>query len=488
MKQEYDIILPPYEPIKVAPEVYNSGQVVGWGNRNLKTDVFYRESRGEGAVIAILDTAGVFRHPDLAENAIKEYDKNYSNSSGSDDVHGHGTHCAGIAAATDNGIGMIGIAPDAKLIAVKVLNDQGQGSFSWVAQGIRYVADIPDAGSIKGLKRIISLSLGGSPGSPINQDLANAIDYAISKGCIVVAAAGNSGDGSTSRVGAPANYAPVIAVASTSAPGNVRSPFSSTGEEVDVAAPGANIYSTYKNEGYAYLSGTSMACPGVAGVAALVLSRYPSIAGQSGLTDMFRAYSTNLGERGKDKFFGWGVPILNQFLDLDGGSPPPPPPPPPSPEPEPDKPDVPTLPKEFPATFIVNDFTGLLSWKPENEQAFRNMLVNNFRLKIVSNVETAYLQDVVIKYLRGWFSSRAMVIRPEEDIRSAAVWCAAFLQFNADDDFVFENWGIRMKLQVLELTAQDAHGTRVTVDQQDIATRAMLVQETGYNVARMISI
>jgi len=211
-----------------------------------------------GVVIAIVDTGVQLNHPDLAAKIVPGYDFVNGDTSADDD-EGHGTHCAGIAAAvTNNGVGIAGVGYQCKIMPVKVLDSQGSGSYADVAAGITWAAD-------NGAK-VISLSLGGPSSSAT---LQSAIDYAWNRGIVVVAAAGNS---NTSAPSYPAYYANAIAVGSTDQT-DQRSPFSNFGSWVDVAAPGSQIYSTYVGGGYQSLSGTSMACPAVAGLAGLAWSR-----------------------------------------------------------------------------------------------------------------------------------------------------------------------------------------------------------------------
>ena len=211
--------------------------------------------------IAICDTGIDQNHEDLLGKIVAN--KNFTSSRSVDDKFGHGTHVAGIAAAvTDNGRGVAGVGLNSRLMNVKVLGDNGSGYYSWVAKGITWAAD-------NGAK-VINLSLGGPAGSGT---LQNAVNYAWGKGCVVVVAAGNNGSGSPSY---PAYYENCIAVAATDQ-NDGKANFSNHGTWVDVAAPGVDIYSTlpnHKNQigprNYGTLSGTSMAAPHVAGVAALV--------------------------------------------------------------------------------------------------------------------------------------------------------------------------------------------------------------------------
>ncbi|AOM13798.1 S8 family peptidase [Bacillus thuringiensis] len=208
--------------------------------------------------IAIVDTGVQGTHPDLSSKIIYGHDY-VSDDNISNDGNGHGTHCAGIAAAiTNNKKGMAGVAPQASIYAVRVLDNQGSGTLDNVAKGIKEAAD-------SGVK-VISLSLGAPNGGTA---LQQAIQYAWNKGAVIVAAAGNDGDTTPNY---PAYYDNVISVASTDQ-NDEKSYFSTYGNWVDVAAPGSNIYSTYKGSTYRTLSGTSMATPHVAGIAALLANK-----------------------------------------------------------------------------------------------------------------------------------------------------------------------------------------------------------------------
>lgn len=229
-----------------------------WGPQKIKVPEAWDVTQGSASTkIAIVDTGVDDKHPDLAGKVVNGYDF-VDNDKVANDGNGHGTHCAGIAAAsTNNNIGIAGVAPNATILAVRVLNSQGSGSYDQVAKGITFAADNG--------AQVISLSLGGSGGS---ETLKKAVDYAWGKGAVIVAAAGNSG--STSPI-YPAYYDKVISVASTTKD-DVKSSFSTYGKWVSVAAPGSDIYSAYKGD-YKSLNGTSMAAPHVAGLAGLLSSQ-----------------------------------------------------------------------------------------------------------------------------------------------------------------------------------------------------------------------
>jgi thermitase len=208
--------------------------------------------------IAVVDTGVQLNHPDLASKLVPGYDF-ISGDTTPNDGNGHGTHVAGIAASsTGNGTGIAGVAPLASILPVRVLDNSGGGSLSAVANGIVFAAN-------QGAQ-VINLSL-GSPAAAYS--LQAAVRYAWQRGAVIVAAAGNDG---SAQPNYPANYPNVIAVASTNEQ-DVRSPFSNYGTWVEVAAPGEDILSTYPRSWYTYLSGTSMAAPHVAGVAALLVAQ-----------------------------------------------------------------------------------------------------------------------------------------------------------------------------------------------------------------------
>ena len=230
-----------------------------WGLTAIHAPQAWTVTRGKSAVVvAVVDTGVDYTHPDLVDRVDTANDYDFVNGdSDAVDDNGHGTHVAGIIAATaDNGIGVAGVAPECRVLPVKVLDSKGSGDTIGVAAGIRYAAD---AGA-----KIINLSLAG----PSDATMGDAVAYAQLKGCIVVAAAGNEGLGSASY---PAGYDQVIGVGATDS-SNVRATFSNHGIGVDIAAPGVNILSTTLGGGYEPLSGTSMASPFVSAVTALVWS------------------------------------------------------------------------------------------------------------------------------------------------------------------------------------------------------------------------
>lgn len=302
-----------------------------WSHANLGIKALHdRGILGEGVTVAILDTGIDIEHPDLRKNIVERGHKDFTGSrSGFMDRQSHGTHVAGTYGAAADGKGLIGIAPRCKLMAVKVLGDNGSGSSSGIAAGIRHAAD---AGA-----EILNMSLGGP--SPDTATRA-AIQYAISKGCWVVCAAGNDGRRVNSY---PGHYPESIAVAATDRD-NRRASFSTINQENDIAAPGVNIMSTLPDGRYGSYSGTSMATPAVGACLALVRGELKRlglpIPSQTKVMEAMKATADDIAPAGDDEATGAGLINTAKMLDrLVGESPPvaPPPvtPPPPGDAPSP---------------------------------------------------------------------------------------------------------------------------------------------------------
>lgn len=244
---------------------------------------------GQGVTVAVIDTGVDLDHPDLRNslyvnpgeipgngidddaNGLVDDISGYDfagNDPFPDDRHGHGTHVAGTIAAGNNGYGATGVAPDAKILPIRVLGDNGSGTSFDVAAGIRYAADMG--------ADIINLSLGGG----YSQTIESAVRYAESAGSLIVAASGNE---YASMPGFPARfsgqYDNVLSVGAFDSAGRTAAFSNRVGASgaVQVDAPGVSVFSTYPGSRYAWMSGTSMAAPHVAAVAALTLSADPSL-------------------------------------------------------------------------------------------------------------------------------------------------------------------------------------------------------------------
>lgn len=226
-----------------------------WGLKRVKAPSMWEQAQGSGVRVAVIDTGVDYSHPDIAPNYAGGYNAVDPESDDAMDDHGHGTHVAGtIAAAGEKGV--IGVAPQASLFGIKVLDANGGGTVAGIIEGIQW--------AIENEMDVINMSLGGPPSA----DLEAAVEKAYEAGITVVAASGNNPN---AAVSAPACYDTTIAV-SASAYDDTLAFFSTTGPEVTFIAPGHEIDSAYTGGGFARLSGTSMASPHVAGLAALAVN------------------------------------------------------------------------------------------------------------------------------------------------------------------------------------------------------------------------
>ncbi|MDX8366157.1 S8 family peptidase [Cytobacillus sp. IB215665] len=226
---------------------------------------------GNSVVVAVLDTGCDIEHPDLKDRIIDG--RNFTNDYGGDvlnfdDNQYHGTHVAGTIAATLNNNGVVGVAPEVKLLILKVLSKDGSGSYKGLIDALEYAINWrgPDGEKV----RVISMSLGGPENVP---SLHTAIKNAVNNDILVVCAAGNEGDGNVNTIerSYPGYYDEVVSVGAVDFDKRLAD-FTNTHEEIDLVAPGVKVLSTYPNNKYARLSGTSMATPHVSGAAALLLN------------------------------------------------------------------------------------------------------------------------------------------------------------------------------------------------------------------------
>jgi subtilisin len=232
-----------------------------WGIQRIYADLIWEVTTGSMVKVAILDTGIDLDHPDLWRN-IKGGINTLRPRKSADDDNGHGTHLAGTIAAIDNNFGVIGVGPEIYLYAVKVLDKKGEG----------WLSDLIDAldWCIANKIQVINMSFGSLEG---NQSFHDAIIRAHQAGITMVASAGNNGEDS-GLIEYPAFYPETIAVSAIDQYDNFAS-FSSYGHQIDLTAPGVNIFSTYRNGFYETMYGTSMSAAHVTGTAALILTTSP---------------------------------------------------------------------------------------------------------------------------------------------------------------------------------------------------------------------
>ncbi len=270
---------------------------IPWGVQKRGAPSVWSNSTSDLVKVGIMDTGIDLNHPDLKSN-VKGGINTISGGSYTDD-NGHGTHVAGTVAALKNGSGVIGIGPDTDLYAIKVLDSNGSGYTSDIIEGLDW--------AIKNGINVVNLSL--STTTDVSS-LRTAVQKANEAGIVIVAAAGNSGG----KVEYPAAYPEAVAVSAIDQSNNITS-FSSRGAEVDFAAPGLNIYSTYRGLQYKTMSGTSMASPHVAGAASMTMSRAVGADDANGnghwdpaeVKSALDKSSTDLGSPGQDNLYGNGL-------------------------------------------------------------------------------------------------------------------------------------------------------------------------------------
>lgn len=265
--------------------------------------VWAKGATGQKTVIAVIDTGVNAAHPDLFGRVLTGYNA-LNGSKVTTDGYGHGTHVAGILGAASNSRGIVGVAYDAKILPVKVFDDKGYGSAAALSAGIRYTA---------GRAKILNLSLAAA--APVSE---TAVRGAVSRGQLLVSAAGNSG---LRNPDWPARFAAqrwangqIIAVGAVDANNRLARWSNRAGDTkyYYLVAPGTSVLSTYKS-GYAYMGGTSMATPYVSGAAAVVWSYWPYLTARQVANTLFRT-ATDLGTAGVDAVYGRGLVNLERAM------------------------------------------------------------------------------------------------------------------------------------------------------------------------------
>ncbi len=273
-----------------------------WSLRTIQAYEAWDITTGSAIVIAVLDTGVDAQHSDLQGQILSGYNA-FTGGNDSQDDNGHGTGVSGIIAAnTDNGIGVAGICWGCKILPVKVLDSQGSGNDAILSAGIRWAVDNG--------ARVINMSLGGSNEG---QTLRDAVDYAASRGVLMIAASGNErSEGNPTSY--PAAYESVIAVGATDTD-DVVTNFSNTGAYLDLTAPGVHLATTTPGNQYRSTSGTSFASPYIAAAAGLAMSLRPDLP----ITDIrciLEAGADDKGAPGRDDEYGWGRLNLLRSLQL----------------------------------------------------------------------------------------------------------------------------------------------------------------------------
>ena len=275
-------------------------QTRGWEIKKFNIDNLWDKTTGKDVVVAVIDTGCDYNHPDIKSNILEG--KNFVNNNNDPmDGNGHGTHVSSTICATNNSFGMVGIAPDTKIIPIKCLADNGTGEEDSISNGIIWAAN----------KKVdfITMSIGSTRSS---SKIENAVNYANNKNVIIFCAAGNSGP--NTDIMYPAKYKNTISIGAIDRNFN-RTSFTCSGDSLDFLAPGQDIMGCVPNNGYALMSGTSMSNPFAVGCASLLLSynkKYNKykLNNFQDYVDIFKQFSQPLQDsryKNNKKYQGYGI-------------------------------------------------------------------------------------------------------------------------------------------------------------------------------------
>ncbi|WSG11090.1 type VII secretion-associated serine protease mycosin [Micromonospora sp. NBC_01739] len=296
----------PVNPVLAAPVAFAPGDVTDrpdqirdeqWQLDRLGAQVAWRTSTGRGVTVAVIDSGVDGSHPDLVGRVLPGIDLVSPDGSTEPDPVGHGTTVAGlIAGRNDDRQGVVGLAPDARILPVRVLDEENRYDDALiVAQGVRWAVDNG--------AQVINLSLGGSGDSPA---LAAAIDYAFARDVVVVACTGNLATSPDSKVWYPAREPGVIAVSGLERSSDHLWSGAITGRATVLTAPASGLVGARPPGGYWRVQGTSFAAPLVAATAALVRARYPQMSAGD-VVNRLLVTAKDIGPTGRDDRFGYGL-------------------------------------------------------------------------------------------------------------------------------------------------------------------------------------
>jgi len=274
-------------------------EVIDYGVRMVGAPLEWNETKGEGVRIGIIDTGVDTDHIELKKRIVDGVNFSGGSTDNFEDENGHGTHIAGIVAAERNGVGVVGVAPKCELYIAKAFGKDGKTQYPAIEKSVRWLED----------KKVDVINMSFSS-SYTSSKYRSLIWDANKKGISIICAAGNEGELGENTIGYPASYAETVAVSAVDINRNIAQ-FSSRGKAAEICAAGIDVYSTYLNGGYATLSGTSMACPIITGAVAILQAkgyiRYGRRLTPEEIRLLLNIYTENLGTRGRDKSYGYGI-------------------------------------------------------------------------------------------------------------------------------------------------------------------------------------
>jgi hypothetical protein len=444
-KKEWDIVLDPIETVPVSEySFFEASQVKNWGEQLLLPASMRAELVAKWkypVFVKVFDTGGKLLHPDLQTGQVEG--RNYTTSPGFEDIQGHSTHVTGIIAGKDFGmLWDLVKAGKVKFQAIKILSDSGSGSFTWIANAFQAEEANNDLLRSQGWKVVVNGSFGG--GTQIIPTIEKHLQVGVGKGTHFVFAAGNSGR----EVNYPGNSP--FAITASSLDQNMKiSSFSSRGPEVDHANPGGQIRSTYKN-GYADLSGTSMASPFLASIVAIAQGLYGDQLPTPGHTKAYlKMIATDLGDKGKDDLYGYGVHFVQHILaNPPSGTPEPEPEPEPSPEPEPQP--------GAKGVTIVDDNSYLVRWTKPGAATAGITRIQEIDITVQAKTNEEGLYDTGKAFLDYYFKSGSLGFNNSQATGYDAIYYTGYFM-----EQLAERRGLTLKVN--SITGIDEAGRAFTV-------------------------
>lgn len=445
--KEYDYSIPANERILLAPSSRSLAQG-NWGaawHQTAENRQWVRDNAQRKVVTYVLDTGAGFSHDGLTKAWWRGMERTFTGEQYGIDRQSHSTHVSGIIAGIDQQK-PIGLADELvlmdllRVIPYKVLNDQGSAYTSWIVAGIESVIQDSKPLRDQGYFVIINLSLGGRGQSAAMDAVITRAEQA---GILVLAAAGNGG---SPNVGTPANGPDAVAVAAHDQQGN-KANFSDYGPEIETAGAGVRILSFLPNNQEGEYSGTSMATPSVAALAAIIASCYPEMDADAVKNILFtRAFDP--APEGRDDFTGHGSFQLGRLIaDPPNGDDPD------TPD-NPDPPSDPDPPVTFTSTVDLTSGDYVFRYRKQNQSTFDLMQVEEIEYTITCTCTEEQAHDTAIQFTEDYFNYTAMVTpdTPEFGYSTTIWWIGQFMEYQARQK--------RLDVQLSEMVGKDQKGRR----------------------------